>query len=322
MDFSSLLDNPMMRQQTADPFEDGIANIPNFDAKPPQAGRETLSDDVFDASTLPPPEWEDATTVMMRNIPNKYAQRMLLAEINHAGFLGAFDFFYLPIDPETNANRGYAFINFIDPGFAWMFKLAYEGRKMNRFNSSKVISVNPATLQGFEANYAHYSSARVNRGDPAARPLFLRESKVAPIPWAGGGGGRRRDKAGGRGNIRNAGQQGGGDWQQPYWPASGSGPMPPYPGGGVGGANAFASPYLNAGGYPGASGGASPSGAAREANAAASENPGAPMVPRFCSQCGGGIQPQFQFCPLCGASLDFSAVNAYNNQREGKEERL
>merc|ERR1719282_682076 len=97
--------------------------------------------------TAAPPEWSNTTTVMMRNLPNKYTQRMLLTEINHSGFLGTFDFLYLPIDPETNANRGYTFLNFIDPSFAWMFKLSYEGKKMNKFNSNKVISVVPATLQ-------------------------------------------------------------------------------------------------------------------------------------------------------------------------------
>merc|ERR1719159_2324237 len=58
-----------------------------------------------------------------------------------------------------------------------MFKMAFEGKKMSCYNtdSLKVLSVTPAALQGFDANYAHYSSARVNRGDPSARPLFLRE---------------------------------------------------------------------------------------------------------------------------------------------------
>lgn len=123
---------------------------------------------------VPPPEWATVETVMMRNLPNKYNQHMLLDEVNHTGFLGTFDFLYLPIDTETCANRGYAFINFIDPSYAWLFKVTFEGRKMNHSNSSKVVSVTPATLQGFEANYAHYSVARVNRGDQALRPLFLR----------------------------------------------------------------------------------------------------------------------------------------------------
>ncbi|CAK9044056.1 unnamed protein product [Durusdinium trenchii] len=51
----------------------------------------------------------------------------------------------------------------------------YEGKKMGKFNSEKVVSVVPAALQGFEANYAHYSAARVMRGPPQTRPLFLRE---------------------------------------------------------------------------------------------------------------------------------------------------
>jgi len=122
-----------------------------------------------------PPDWSHVTTVMMRNLPNKYTQRMLLTEVNQSGFLGTIDFFYLPIDNETDANRGYGFLNFIAPYYAWTFRNMFEGRRMSRFNSAKFVSVTPATLQGFQANYAHYSSARVNRGDPSARPLFLRE---------------------------------------------------------------------------------------------------------------------------------------------------
>ena len=40
---------------------------------------------------------DSRTTLMIRNIPNKYSQKMLLEEIdtNHAG---VYDFFYLPID--------------------------------------------------------------------------------------------------------------------------------------------------------------------------------------------------------------------------------
>eukprot|EP00747_Dinoflagellata_sp_TGD_P038543 gnl/TRDRNA2_/TRDRNA2_139733_c2_seq4.p1 gnl/TRDRNA2_/TRDRNA2_139733_c2~~gnl/TRDRNA2_/TRDRNA2_139733_c2_seq4.p1 ORF type:complete len:389 (-),score=58.67 gnl/TRDRNA2_/TRDRNA2_139733_c2_seq4:110-1276(-) len=138
---------------------------------------------------------EAVYTVMVRNIPNRYTQQMLLEELSDRGFFGMFDFFYLPIDPETNANRGYAFINFPNPADVHGFKAEFEGHQLSRFESSKFISVVPATLQGFEANHAHYASARVSRGDPCARPLFLRSPASSPakgqIPAARRGGRRR-----------------------------------------------------------------------------------------------------------------------------------
>ena len=136
---------------------------------------------------------------MLRNLPNKYTQVMLLEELLQSGFIGTFDFLYLPIDPETNANRGYAFINFIDPSYANMLGMAYQGRKMSRFNSDKVVSVAPAALQGFEANFAHYSAARVSRGDPSARPLFLRESSMKDF------GNRKQEGTRRRGGRRSSG---------------------------------------------------------------------------------------------------------------------
>lgn len=260
-------------------------------------------------NSAPPPEWANTTTVMMRNLPNKYTQRMLLTEINHSGFLGTFDFLYLPIDPETNANRGYTFLNFIDPSFAWMFKISYEGRKMNRFNSNKVVSVTAATLQGFEANYAHYATARVNRGDPAARPLFLREPKQdgrGAFPTGAGGqaDGKRRDKP-----RRGKGEGGDQMPMQPqrqqqqqqqqgmpggtYMAMDGAADLPqmPYP---QNTGNSLEPPApARSGGELGGGGGGAGGGTAS-------------MVPRFCPHCGCAIQPGFQFCPQCGSNTDFS----------------
>lgn len=50
------------------------------------------------------------TTLMIKNIPNKYTQKMLLATIDEF-FHGTYDFFYLPIDFKNKCNVGYAFIN-------------------------------------------------------------------------------------------------------------------------------------------------------------------------------------------------------------------
>eukprot|EP00028_Trichosphaerium_sp_Am-I-7-wt_P000077 CAMPEP_0168527326 /NCGR_PEP_ID=MMETSP0405-20121227/12537_1 /TAXON_ID=498012 /ORGANISM="Trichosphaerium sp, Strain Am-I-7 wt" /LENGTH=441 /DNA_ID=CAMNT_0008550419 /DNA_START=104 /DNA_END=1426 /DNA_ORIENTATION=- len=68
------------------------------------------------------------TTLMVKNIPNKYDQEMLLEAINKH-HEGAFDFFYLPIDFRNKCNVGYAFINFIDPKSIAAFHEEFNNKK-------------------------------------------------------------------------------------------------------------------------------------------------------------------------------------------------
>jgi hypothetical protein len=119
------------------------------------------------------------TTVMIRHIPCKYSQRKLMREINSAGFLGRYDFFYLPMDPRSHANRGFAFLNFVVPDIAEDFYRMFHGSRLKHFNSDKVIAVMPADLQGFEQNAVHYAASRVLRRKRAtnSKPLFFR-----PLP--------------------------------------------------------------------------------------------------------------------------------------------
>jgi len=107
---------------------------------------------------------QEITTLMIRNIPNRYSQRDLIAELEDMGFGGKFNFLYIPLDKGTMANVGYAFVNFIDKEWAASCMEAFQEHrfKRHRKTSGKIASVSAAHLQGLEANLAHYERAVVN----------------------------------------------------------------------------------------------------------------------------------------------------------------
>jgi hypothetical protein len=138
-----------------------------------------------------------ATTVMIRHIPVKYNQRMLIREINGHGFSGKYDFIYLPMDQRSHANRGFAFVNFFTADIAMQFYTTFEGNALRHFEAELKIAIMPADLQGFEANAEHFASARNARRTRIAqnKPVFLR-----PLPphLAGNGhssGGKNGDQS-------------------------------------------------------------------------------------------------------------------------------
>jgi len=77
------------------------------------------------------------TTVMIKNIPNKYDMKQMLKEINER-HKDRFDFFYLPIDYGNHCNVGYAFINFLHAAFILDFYRDYNGKGWPNYNSEKI----------------------------------------------------------------------------------------------------------------------------------------------------------------------------------------
>lgn len=86
------------------------------------------------------------TTIMLKNIPNKYTQKMLLATIDES-FKGTYDFFYLPIDFKNKCNVGYAFINLLKPETIVPLAQRFNRKKWERFNSEKVCHITYARIQ-------------------------------------------------------------------------------------------------------------------------------------------------------------------------------
>mmetsp|Transcript_13529 Transcript_13529/g.35777 ORF Transcript_13529/g.35777 Transcript_13529/m.35777 type:complete len:376 (+) Transcript_13529:104-1231(+) len=115
------------------------------------------------------------TTMMLRNIPNKYTQNTLLQEIDDLGFASTYDFFYLPMDVHNRSNVGYAFINFLLPPNAERFRRIFSDHRFQRFQSRKISSVCTAHVQGLDSNLRHFENRAVTHSrNDQYRPVVLR----------------------------------------------------------------------------------------------------------------------------------------------------
>jgi len=116
------------------------------------------------------------TTIMIRNIPNRYKQSELVNEINMNGLEGTYDFVYLPMDKSTTSNVGYAFVNFVEEDSAIKAMQIFTGYRFSKYQniSRKIASVSVAHIQGFDANLQHYNESAVNDSKfTENRPLVM-----------------------------------------------------------------------------------------------------------------------------------------------------
>lgn len=112
------------------------------------------------------------TTLMIKNIPNKYNQKMLLTEIDK-NFSGKYDFFYLPIDFKNKCNVGYAFINMVNPSAIVPFAKEFNLKKWGRFNSEKVCQLNYGRIQGKKNLVSHFQNSSLMDELVDCRPVFF-----------------------------------------------------------------------------------------------------------------------------------------------------
>ena len=120
------------------------------------------------------------TTLMIKNIPNKYTLISFLDEINEY-FKNTYDIFYLPIDYINKCNLGFAFINFVEPFHIILFYELYRGKKWKKFNSDKICELLFAKFQGRKELISHFERGKVLSFESEdKRPLILPEPTVLP----------------------------------------------------------------------------------------------------------------------------------------------
>mmetsp|Transcript_8652 Transcript_8652/g.31899 ORF Transcript_8652/g.31899 Transcript_8652/m.31899 type:complete len:1084 (-) Transcript_8652:411-3662(-) len=112
------------------------------------------------------------TTLMLRNIPNKYSQSMLLEKIDET-HKECYDFFYLPIDFKNKCNMGYAFINMLDTHHVLSFYSHFNGKGWEKFNSEKVATVSYGRIQGRDALKDHFQNSSLMHEEKRCRPIIF-----------------------------------------------------------------------------------------------------------------------------------------------------
>lgn len=151
----------------------------------PSTGKKTMTgsnnvkeDDVTNNATLMLDDIrtgkDHRSSLMVRNIPNKYTQQMLLNEFAGTGHgPDKMDFFYLPIDFKNRCNRGYAFVNFVNYKDIIPFFSQYNDCKWNRFNSDKICCITYARIQGKNAMIKKFEHSSVMEKDDEYRPMVF-----------------------------------------------------------------------------------------------------------------------------------------------------
>ena len=104
---------------------------------------------------------ETRTTVMIKNIPIKYDTKILLKELEH--FDGKFNCLYMPYDYSKNGNKGYAFLNFVNPLHILLFYEWFHGKSWLFFESKKICDLYYANYQGIEEIKNHAKNYKGNK---------------------------------------------------------------------------------------------------------------------------------------------------------------
>ena len=104
------------------------------------------------------------TSLMIKNIPNKFSGELLLNIINQ-NFKGAYNIFILPTDSNKYKNFGYAFINFNCCYYIPYFYYLFNGKMWSSTNSQKICEITYSKIQGKKNLINHYQNKIIFQND-------------------------------------------------------------------------------------------------------------------------------------------------------------
>jgi len=127
------------------------------------------------------------TTVMLRNIPNRYTQGMLLSLLDEHNFKSCYDFVYLPMDFRNGVNLGYAFVNLASNEESLRVMSQFQGFSRWYFDSAKVCEVSWAhPHQGLHDHVERYRNSPVMHPSMPEeyKPMIFKDGEriVFPLP--------------------------------------------------------------------------------------------------------------------------------------------
>ena len=125
------------------------------------------------------------TTLMIRNIPLRFTPTSLRELVDGEGFLGHYDYCYMPMDFRSQRSLGYCFINFYNAESAALFAQSFDNHKFSSTNSEKVLTISAAARQGLLPNVASFKPSTLKQMPrPEFRPVVAILGQLFPLDEA------------------------------------------------------------------------------------------------------------------------------------------
>eukprot|EP00931_Biecheleriopsis_adriatica_P046204 TRINITY_DN26518_c0_g1_i1.p1 TRINITY_DN26518_c0_g1~~TRINITY_DN26518_c0_g1_i1.p1 ORF type:complete len:286 (-),score=64.74 TRINITY_DN26518_c0_g1_i1:60-917(-) len=115
------------------------------------------------------------TTWMIRNVPIRYTQDMLLNEWPPSEF--GYNFLYLPICISKKCNSSFAFMNFSSREAADSFASKWHRQRLQFYHARKALDISLAEVQGLEKNLSNFMTSKISR---------IRNRQFQPAIFEGG----------------------------------------------------------------------------------------------------------------------------------------